>query len=750
MMTRMEQVKSGVTEGADSFNNVETVLQKYNMTLIDSNGNFKALGGVIDELGQRWSSLDKFQQMQLVTAIAGARQANSMLAMMDNYNNVLAYQTAETESAGLAQDRYNKYLQSAEAAANLATTAWQGMWSAIINSKGIIFLDNFSAAFGLAATSMLSFNSFHIVDAVKDFAKNWNDATGVIEKSDLTNHLTENTEAIKAAANPLYTNTELIKAQGAAAQGTGENLDYLAGIIDSLVTEMNKLTVSYSSDATAAEEAATSMQKYREITVAEEQKLIDAGYASAIMTDAKTGKITVNVGVLHALVVAEGQAAAQSLQSALNDAIRINATKDVTDKLQKELDVQNALNIAMGKNATLVVPTYGVPDTTAGTTAGSGETAAQKMKTLTNMVVSMIQEQKNAQKAALQDELASYKTFIDAQKTALDAQKTALEDETTAYSNIISAQKTELQLMHDKQNYEDTLAQNEKDLSNTQMQLNALALDNSEEAKAKRLTLQDTLAKQTTTINKTQSDEQYNNQQTALDNELTAFKANQQNKLDIIAVEQKALDGELKTFTDNINSQTKLIDDYLSKSGKMAQDALQMVHDKGSSLYQDLIKWNSVYGTGITADVTSAWEGATGAVQGYGAAVAKVKSSSKNIEDSGNAKDFKTGYSSGGLVTGGTPGQDSVSARLMPGEYVLTTAQVNSIGLPNLMNRGIPATTSNSGNGGNQISMPITVQGNLDKSVLPDLEAMITKTIGKLNSTMLSRGYKRNVSTYSS
>jgi hypothetical protein len=69
MMTRLEQIKAGVSEGSDSFNNVQIVLQKYGMSLLDTAGNFKPLEEVIDELGKKWSTLDHFQQMQLVTAV---------------------------------------------------------------------------------------------------------------------------------------------------------------------------------------------------------------------------------------------------------------------------------------------------------------------------------------------------------------------------------------------------------------------------------------------------------------------------------------------------------------------------------------------------------------------------------------------------------------------------------------------------------------------------------------------------------
>jgi TP901 family phage tail tape measure protein len=69
MMSRMSQVEASAQEGTDDFNNVQLVLKKYGMTLLDTAGNFKPLGEVIDEIASKWQTLDGFQQRQLITAI---------------------------------------------------------------------------------------------------------------------------------------------------------------------------------------------------------------------------------------------------------------------------------------------------------------------------------------------------------------------------------------------------------------------------------------------------------------------------------------------------------------------------------------------------------------------------------------------------------------------------------------------------------------------------------------------------------
>ena len=67
-----------------------------------------------------------------------------MLALMDNYSTALKYQTAETESAGLAADRYASYQDSVAASANRMKVAWQKVWQTTISSGLIkMFYDLF-------------------------------------------------------------------------------------------------------------------------------------------------------------------------------------------------------------------------------------------------------------------------------------------------------------------------------------------------------------------------------------------------------------------------------------------------------------------------------------------------------------------------------------------------------------------------------------------------------------------------------
>ena len=53
------------------WNNVEKVLQNVGISLRDTTGDFRDIGEVINEVGNRWKEFDNVQQRQIATAMAG-------------------------------------------------------------------------------------------------------------------------------------------------------------------------------------------------------------------------------------------------------------------------------------------------------------------------------------------------------------------------------------------------------------------------------------------------------------------------------------------------------------------------------------------------------------------------------------------------------------------------------------------------------------------------------------------------------
>jgi len=103
----------------------------------------------------------------------------------------------------------------------------------------------------------------------------------------------------------------------------------------------------------------------------------------------------------------------------------------------------------------------------------------------------------------------------------------------------------------------------------------------------------------------------------------------------------------------------------------------------------------------------------------------------------------------GGDFAGGLKSNE-VFAKLMKGELVSTEAQMDNFMktiLPTMISQGPNINNANAGS--INIDMPINVAGNLDKSVLPQLEKIVAQAVKQLNTNLQQRGYKRSVDQFS-
>lgn len=155
MFIRMQSVKAGeIDETGQSLNNVEKTLSRIGVALRDDTDSFRPLEDVIADVAKVWGELDEVTRSQISGAVAGQRQAQMFAVLMQNYGDVAKYVAAETESLGLATDRYTIYLKGVEAAQDRVTASWEKLVQSLISSGAV-------AGFYDAAAGALTF-----VDAV--------------------------------------------------------------------------------------------------------------------------------------------------------------------------------------------------------------------------------------------------------------------------------------------------------------------------------------------------------------------------------------------------------------------------------------------------------------------------------------------------------------------------------------------------------------------------------------------------------
>lgn len=151
----------------------DTNLTKYSKALAgvgvsikDTNGELKSMDDILDDLGGKWDNLSRAQQTALAQTVAGQRQYNQFIALMDSWNTDFQKNLAIANSSeGALQKQADIYAESWEAAHKRVTSAWQGLYDELIDEKFFISIEN-----GIAG----------LIDVVNNFVKGLGGVQGVL------------------------------------------------------------------------------------------------------------------------------------------------------------------------------------------------------------------------------------------------------------------------------------------------------------------------------------------------------------------------------------------------------------------------------------------------------------------------------------------------------------------------------------------------------------------------------------------
>jgi len=348
---------------------------------------------------------------------------------------------------------------------------------------------------------------------------------------------------------------------------------------------------------------------------------------------------------------------------------------------------------------------------------------------------------------------------------AHEKEKKLWKDRLDAFKKYIKAQKESLKLKKEERDFNRDLAKKSKDLAELQAEIALLALDNSEEAMARRLELEKEAAELSLEIEKDKEDRKYEVQVNALE------------------AAENAYEEYINAILDGIDRQIEAIRELIDKIGelngsggggggtppfkpmvmsieearaKLAQFGISMTGLKDiqiQSIASMIDRWMAL-GMSIQDVINKAREAArvmnvrNEAEGGFMTNPIGGGGSSGGIGQSGNKPVM---HHQGGMVESHHNGEfagnlrsNEVFSKLLKGEYVATEGQMN-----NFMKNILPKiasempSTSTSGMRDINVSMPITVEGNLDKSVIPDLDKIANKVIKEINSSLKQRGYIR-------
>ena len=143
LFARIEGLKLGETlDDGTSLNKYSAALAAVGINIKESNGELKAMDDILDEMGAKWQTLSKDQQVALAQTVAGVRQYNQLIALMENWDIMQKNLETARGSSGALQEQQEIYAQSWEAANKRVRASMEAIYSDLIDDKFFIKITN--------------------------------------------------------------------------------------------------------------------------------------------------------------------------------------------------------------------------------------------------------------------------------------------------------------------------------------------------------------------------------------------------------------------------------------------------------------------------------------------------------------------------------------------------------------------------------------------------------------------------------
>lgn len=139
IFARMSTISAGGTDKEDgaTLTSYTEKMDKLGINVLDANNQLRDMGDVIEEVGGKWGSFSKEQQIALAQVMAGTRQYNNLIALFDNWDKYTAALNMSANAAGTLNEQQDIYMQSTQAHLQQLSTATEGVFDSLLGGEDI-------------------------------------------------------------------------------------------------------------------------------------------------------------------------------------------------------------------------------------------------------------------------------------------------------------------------------------------------------------------------------------------------------------------------------------------------------------------------------------------------------------------------------------------------------------------------------------------------------------------------------------
>ena len=350
---RINDIKTGSDEAEISLGNYTGKMASLGINVLDATGHLRDTGEVMEEIGEKWGTMGREQQIYLAQTMAGQRQMNNLVALFDNWTQYSDMLNVSLNAQGALDEKNNRYLESTQAHLNELKSTYQDLYTTLIDSNEINagidtirnlvqVLDNFLEGFGGGIKSVTAFGSIvafvfrdQIGQAIGQFQVN-----SQIAQQNLDNWAAK-VNQIKTDLGNLNMSTATPQQQGAFAEATvnQQNAEKLLEVRRGLTAEQQKQLIEEQAYIGALE---------KEATIAEasmQQQLAKANISQEFISGEKTYVDALQEELQAQIEVAEySNSRLQTIQQHLSMAEQENLSEQqIAEYEQEALEIQQQI-----------------------------------------------------------------------------------------------------------------------------------------------------------------------------------------------------------------------------------------------------------------------------------------------------------------------------------------------------------------------------------------------------------------------
>ena len=144
IFSRLQGLQLGETleDGLD-LNKYSKALATVGVQVLDVNGQMRDMDTILGDLASRWTTLNQGQKMALAQTVAGVRQYNNLISLMDNWDFMEQNLQVAYNSEGTISEQADIYAEGWEAAKNRTKAALEDIYQDLIDDKFFIQVQDF-------------------------------------------------------------------------------------------------------------------------------------------------------------------------------------------------------------------------------------------------------------------------------------------------------------------------------------------------------------------------------------------------------------------------------------------------------------------------------------------------------------------------------------------------------------------------------------------------------------------------------